>query len=57
MKLIPSISESGWRKILDSSEKIWDGPGSLLPKEVNSGDEIIIRGQSFAMYSKENLLA
>lgn len=53
VKLVPSIPNGGWSKILDSSEKIWNGPGSLLPDELNSGEEIIVRGQSFVMYNKE----
>ncbi|MFN3531730.1 MAG: malto-oligosyltrehalose trehalohydrolase [Candidatus Brocadia sp.] len=52
MKLVPSGIEGRWNKVLDSSGKIWNGPGSLLPDELNSGKEIIIRGQSFVMYSK-----
>ncbi len=51
--LVPSIPDDGWSKKLDSSEKIWNGPGSLLPDELNFGEEIMIRGQSFVMYNKE----
>ncbi len=53
VKIVPSIIEGRWNKILDSSEKIWNGPGSLLPKELNSGNEITIKGQSFVLYNKE----
>lgn len=52
MKLVPSGIEGRWNKVLDSSGKVWNGPGSLLPDELDSGKEIIIRGQSFVMYSK-----
>ncbi|MEP9411974.1 MAG: malto-oligosyltrehalose trehalohydrolase [Candidatus Brocadia sp.] len=52
MKLVPSGIEGRWNKVLDSSEKVWNGPGALLPDELNSGKEIIIRGQSFVMYRK-----
>lgn len=57
INLVPSVPDGEWGKILDSSEKIWNGPGSLLPDELNSGEEIIIRGQSFVAYSKGNLTA
>ncbi len=39
-----------WTKRLDSSEKIWNGPGSLLPETIRSNDEITMRGHSVAMY-------
>lgn len=53
VKIVPSIIEGRWNKMLDSSEKIWNGPGSLLPKELNPGKEITLRGQSFVLYNKE----
>jgi maltooligosyltrehalose trehalohydrolase len=37
--------EKGWRKILDSSEPEWEGPGSALPTR--------IRGWSAAVYRRE----
>lgn len=57
VKIVPSIIEGKWNKILDSSEKIWNGPGSFLPDELNSGEEIIIRGQSFVLYNRKKLCA
>lgn len=52
VRVVPSLLAGKWGKILDSSEKIWNGPGSLLPKELNPGDEITIRGCGFVMYKK-----
>ncbi len=49
---IPS-DEGRWRKILDSSEKVWDGPGSLLPESTGPGEKTTIRACSFATYEKE----
>jgi maltooligosyltrehalose trehalohydrolase len=53
MKLIFSLNESTWEKILDSSDSTWNGPGSLLPEKITAGDELTLRGRSFAMYRKE----
>lgn len=41
-----------WRKMLDSSEEIWGGPGTSLPKILGSGDEIIINGLGLAVYER-----
>ncbi len=43
-----------WRRVLDSSDVIWGGPGSLLPERVSAGDEIGVRGRSFTVLSKED---
>jgi maltooligosyltrehalose trehalohydrolase len=49
------LPEARWKKILDSSEKLWNGPGILLPDEMNSGDELTIRGLSMALYEREEI--
>jgi len=43
-----------WKKILDSSEKKWGGPGSLMPKTWESGTTITTKPLSFALFEKEN---
>ncbi|MDN3515036.1 MAG: malto-oligosyltrehalose trehalohydrolase [Candidatus Brocadia sp.] len=53
VKITPPISEERWRKELDSSEKAWNGHGSLLKYELTPGDEIIMRGQSFVLYIRK----
>lgn len=53
VKITPPISEERWRKELDSSEKTWNGPGSLLKYELTPGDETIMRGQSFVLYIRK----
>lgn len=40
-----------WKKILDSSDEVWQGPGALLPDAINPGQEITIRGHSLAIYT------
>jgi maltooligosyltrehalose trehalohydrolase len=54
MKFILSLPEKDWKKRLDSSDKIWNGPGGLLPQHINYGEEYMIRGESFALYIREN---
>ncbi|MER3447164.1 MAG: malto-oligosyltrehalose trehalohydrolase [Candidatus Dadabacteria bacterium] len=39
-----------WRKILDSSEEIWGGPGTSLPEVLVSGGEMDIKGLSLVVY-------
>lgn len=48
-----SLTENNWMKMLDSSDSTWNGPGSLLPENITSGEELTLRGRSFAMYRKE----
>jgi maltooligosyltrehalose trehalohydrolase len=42
-----------WRKIFDSSDDAWHGPGVTLPENISSGQEITIRGRSLAVYTSE----
>jgi len=42
-----------WEKIIDSSERRWMGPGSLMPKLSKNGRTLTIRALSFALYEKE----
>lgn len=41
---------SDWKKILDSSDKLWGGPGALLPERLDPDTEITVRKTSFAVY-------
>jgi len=45
--------EGTWKKIFDSAEKKWIGPGSMMPAALASGQEFQIRSFSFAVYGKE----
>jgi maltooligosyltrehalose trehalohydrolase len=42
-----------WRKLLDSSDTAWSGPGSILPESMRGGAEAIMRGRSCALYDME----
>ena len=53
VKMIPPVLNGRWKKWLDSSERIWNGPGSLLKHELTPSNEIIMRGHSFVMYNME----
>jgi maltooligosyltrehalose trehalohydrolase len=44
--------EGRWKKVLDSSEKEWDGPGSLLPEIIDSGGESTIRGFGLSLFKR-----
>lgn len=48
------LPEGRWRKMLDSSETTWGGRGTPLPEGISPGKKITIRGQSFALYRREN---
>ncbi|MEK7832959.1 MAG: DUF3459 domain-containing protein, partial [Acidobacteriota bacterium] len=47
-------SHGSWKKILDSADVIWDGPGVTLPAEIKEGQEVTIQPTSIALYLKEN---
>lgn len=42
-----------WRKVLDSSNKVWDGPGDLALDTVDSCEELTTRGISMLLYERE----
>jgi maltooligosyltrehalose trehalohydrolase len=42
--------EGRWKKVFDSADPKWAGPGSLLPEEVVSGQEFSMSGRSVAVY-------
>jgi maltooligosyltrehalose trehalohydrolase len=49
-KIRVSTNEGKWNRVLDSSDDMWNGPGTLLPEIISSGDEITVRGLSLAIY-------
>ncbi|OHE59735.1 MAG: malto-oligosyltrehalose trehalohydrolase [Thermodesulfovibrio sp. RBG_19FT_COMBO_42_12] len=52
IKFTPSLTKGSWEKIFDSSEKIWNGPGTFLQKIISQGDELTVRGLNFVLYIK-----
>lgn len=55
-KLKASLPGKEWKKIWDSSDQIWGGPGSVLPERITGGQELMLRGHSFAAYTEEGPL-
>ncbi len=47
--------EMRWSRVLDSSEESWSGPGSLLPENLPEGQNVVIRAESFVLYSSDLL--
>lgn len=45
-----------WRKLLDSADRVWDGPGSLLPETAVRGADAVIAGHCCAVYLREKTL-
>lgn len=45
-----------WRRVLDSSEKRWDGPGALTPEDLGSADGALLNlnAKSFVLYVKKD---
>jgi maltooligosyltrehalose trehalohydrolase len=48
-----SLPGGKWVRRIDSSEKVWLGTGSLLPRVIEDGQTISIGPLSFASYKKE----
>jgi maltooligosyltrehalose trehalohydrolase len=48
-----TLAEGPWKKVLDSADSMWEGPGSALPGRLESGGAVTMRGHSIAVYSVE----
>jgi maltooligosyltrehalose trehalohydrolase len=46
--------EQKWKKILDSSNQKWNGPGTLLTEYINEINEVEMRAHSIALYEIDN---
>ncbi len=44
--------EGAWRKLVDSADAAWEGPGSSLPDRVQGGVPIKLTGRSCAVYEQ-----
>ncbi|MDY6856299.1 MAG: malto-oligosyltrehalose trehalohydrolase [Thermodesulfobacteriota bacterium] len=56
MKAFPFQWVGKWRKILDSSEDRWHGPGTLLPDSTDRMSSLSLRSQSVAAYQQEEFV-
>jgi maltooligosyltrehalose trehalohydrolase len=48
------LQAKSWRKMLDSADEKWTGPGSLAPEKLDSAQEFVVRSQSFVLYETSN---
>ena len=46
-----ALGNGQWKKLMDSSDVSWLGPGSLLPEMISDGEELTAGPQSVAIYS------
>jgi len=50
------LPEGEWKKILDSSDEMWGGPGSLIPEEIGCRGVMSLHRQSFILcHAKTNI--
>lgn len=47
------IPPGRWKKALDSSDKIWAGPGTAVPERIARGESFTVKGRSLVLFSKE----
>jgi maltooligosyltrehalose trehalohydrolase len=50
-----SAPNGAWKKVLDSSDRIWNGPGTDLPERVGEGDQVTLRAQSAVLFLREKV--
>jgi maltooligosyltrehalose trehalohydrolase len=48
-----AMPEGTWSRAIDSSDSLWNGPGSLLPERIRNSDHVTMHGQSVALYVRE----
>lgn len=53
-ELTALLNKTAWRKILDTAEDKWSGPGTLLTDWVTGGKRMAVRKQSMAVYLKKD---
>lgn len=46
------IPTGDWRKLLDSAEARWHGPGSSVPEVLNSSVELSLPANSFSLFER-----
>ena len=56
MKALPFQWGGRWRKVLDSSEEQWHGPGTVLPDLTDRMSSLSLRSQSVAAYQQEEIV-
>jgi len=46
----PELPGNYWRRVLDSADERWMGPGSIAPEKMDSTQKLAVRSQSFLLY-------
>lgn len=49
-KISAHMSDIDLKRILDSSDRIWGGPGGLAPEILRPGESLVLRPESFVIY-------
>ncbi|MFH1025513.1 MAG: malto-oligosyltrehalose trehalohydrolase [Nitrospirota bacterium] len=47
------LPQGAWNKVMDSSDKQWRGPGTLLPEQLKGSNKITLRRESFIVYRRK----
>jgi maltooligosyltrehalose trehalohydrolase len=45
--------EGQWKRIIDSADKMWAGPGNVAPERIDGSRELTFQPQSFLLYERE----
>lgn len=45
--------EGSWRRLIDSGDTVWAGPGTLLPELLQADADIVLRPKSFSVFAGE----
>ncbi len=43
-----------WKKVLDSSDRKWRGPGTPLPERIPQDEKDVMKAESFVLYISED---
>jgi maltooligosyltrehalose trehalohydrolase len=52
LEIDSQFPDGRWKKLLDSSEEKWNGPGSLIPEIIESGEKLVIRGFALSLFKR-----
>ncbi len=47
------VPDHPWKKVLDSADAVWNGPGALLPEVLDPRRPVTLPARSFAVYLVE----
>ena len=53
LRLVKIHTEGMWHRVLDSSDRLWEGPGTMLPDDIDSNDMVTLRAHSVAILEEK----